>query len=63
MGRALWQIGYAYRFIRSPYRPSLFDAWTEACASWEMNDDERCGEPMPTPADALYHDQAEWRDQ
>lgn len=60
MGRLLWQIGYAWRAFRSPYEISLVEAWGEAVASWEMNDDDRCCYPMPTPAEALYQDQYEW---
>ena len=62
MARLLWQIGYVWRAYRSPYEMTLIEAWGEASASWEMNDAERFGEPMPKPAEALYHDQMEWKD-
>lgn len=60
MSRVLWQLGYAYRAVRSRYEFTLLEAWSEACASWEMNNGERMNDPMPTPAEALYQDQYEW---
>lgn len=58
--RVLWVIGYAYRVLRSPYEITLLEALSEGWASWEVWNDERCGEAMPTPAEALYEDQYEW---
>lgn len=60
MSRVLWQLGYAYRAVRSRYEITPLEAWGEACASWDMNNDERGRGPMPTPAEALYEDQYEW---
>jgi hypothetical protein len=61
MGRIFWVIGYAWRACRSPYQFTFSEAFLEGWASWEMNDNERGADPMPTPAEALYEDQYEWK--
>ena len=58
--RIIWQWRYAWLAYRSPYDITFWEAWQEAAASWEMNEDERGTDPMPTPAEALYEDQYEW---
>lgn len=62
MRRLIWALGYAWRLCRSPYDVTPFEAFGEGLASWDMNA-ECCpdGEPMPTPAEALYEDQQEWK--
>lgn len=60
--RMKWQIRYVRLALRSPYDITVREAWQEASASWEMNNDERGSDPMPTPGEAIYHDQFEWRD-
>lgn len=59
-GRLRWQFRYAVLACRSPYDINFYEAWEEASASWEMNDDERGRDPMPEPSEALYEDQFEW---
>lgn len=60
--RLIWQWDYTVFALRSPYVFTFCEAWQEARASWEMNNDERGSDPMPTPGEAIYHDQFEWRD-
>lgn len=62
MKKIIWKIQYTWALYRSPFDVSLWRAWSEASASWEMNDYERRGEPMPTPTDALYEDANYWDD-
>lgn len=58
--RLLWQFRYARMAVRSPYEITFREAWNEASGSWEMNQDERGSDPMPSPGDALYEDQYHW---
>lgn len=61
MNRLLWCARYALLALRSRYEFTLFSAWQEAWASWEMNDQERGDEIMPTPREAIQQDAYEWR--
>lgn len=58
--RLIWQFQYARYALRSPYQFTVREAWQEAAASWEENNDNRLNDPMPTPGEAIYEDQYEW---
>lgn len=58
--RLIWTLRYALLLWRSPYDATFVESWREGWASWEMNQDERGADPMPTPAEALYEDQQNW---
>jgi hypothetical protein len=58
--RLMWQLRYARLALRSRYQFTPWSAWSEASASWEMNNDERGDEPIPTPREAISQDAYEW---
>lgn len=62
IARLIWQFRYARMALRSPYVFTVLEAWCEASASWEENQAQRGNDPMPTPGEAIYWDQFEWRD-
>lgn len=61
MNRLLWCARYAILALRSRYAFTPLSAWQEAWASWEMNDQERGDEVMPTPLEAIRQDAYEWQ--
>jgi hypothetical protein len=56
----IWQARYAFLARQSGYEISMAESWEEAVHSWETNQEERCGSPMPSPEVALKYDIPEW---
>lgn len=58
--RLIWQLRYARLALNSRYEFTPWSAWSEARASWDMNNAERGNDPMPSPREAIAEDAFEW---